>query len=51
MVRGIINAETTDVGVKVNGIIAEIKGSEWIANNVPLTEGDKHHRSSGNRLL
>jgi YVTN family beta-propeller protein len=40
MVSGIINAETTDVGVKVNGIIAEIKGSEWIANNVPLTEGE-----------
>ncbi|OGW46268.1 MAG: hypothetical protein A2Y66_04930 [Nitrospirae bacterium RBG_13_41_22] len=39
MVRGIIKAGTTDVGVKVNGIIAEIKGSEWIVNNVLLTEG------------
>jgi len=40
MVKGIIKAGTTDVGVKVNGIIAEIKGNEWIANNVPLTEGE-----------
>jgi len=39
MVRGTIKAGTTDVGVKVNGLIAEIKGNEWIANNVPLTEG------------
>jgi YVTN family beta-propeller protein len=39
MVKGTIKAGTTDVGVKVNGIIAEIKGNEWIANNVPLTEG------------
>jgi len=39
MVKGTIKSDTKDVGVKVNGILAEIKGSEWIANNVPLTIG------------
>lgn len=39
MVKGTIRAGTTDVGVKVDGIIAEIKGNEWIANNVLLSEG------------
>jgi PKD repeat protein len=39
MVKGTFNADTRDVGITVNGIIAEITGTNWIANNVPLTIG------------
>lgn len=39
MVRGTFKSGTQDVGITVNGIIAEIKGNEWIANDVPLTVG------------
>jgi DNA-binding beta-propeller fold protein YncE len=39
IVKGTIKSETKDVGIKVDGILAEIKGNEWIANNIPLTIG------------
>jgi probable HAF family extracellular repeat protein len=39
-VRGTITAFTDDVGVTVNGIPADIIGSSWVVNNVPLAEGD-----------
>ena len=39
IVKGTIKSESKDVGIKVNGILAEIKGNEWIANNIPLIIG------------
>jgi len=39
IVKGTVQADTKDIGVTVNGIIAEIIGNEWIANNVTLTTG------------
>ena len=39
IVKGTIKSDTKDIGINVNGIIAEIRGSEWIANDVPLTIG------------
>jgi YVTN family beta-propeller protein len=39
MVRGSFKSGTQDIGITVNGILAEIRGSEWVANNVPLTVG------------
>ncbi|OGW38146.1 MAG: hypothetical protein A2Y97_01475 [Nitrospirae bacterium RBG_13_39_12] len=40
MVKGTIKSDTGDIGITVNGIIAEIMGKEWIANDVPLTVGE-----------
>jgi PKD repeat protein len=39
MVKGTIASDTRDVGIAVNGIIAEISGNNWTANNIPLTIG------------
>lgn len=39
MVKGTFKSGNQDVGITVNGIIAEIKGNEWIANNLPLAIG------------
>lgn len=39
MVKGTVKSDTRDVGITVNGILAELFGNEWIANNVPLTIG------------
>jgi len=39
MVRGTFKSGNQDIGITVNGILAETKGSEWVANNVPLTTG------------
>jgi YVTN family beta-propeller protein len=39
MVKGTVKSDTKDIGVKVNGIIAEITGNDWIADNVPLKVG------------
>lgn len=39
IVKGTVNSGTRDVGITVNGIIAEISGNNWIANNIPLTIG------------
>jgi hypothetical protein len=40
MVKGTIKSNTGDIGITVNGIVAEIMGNEWIANDVPLTVGE-----------
>ena len=40
IVKGTFVSGTQDIGITVNGIIAEIIGNEWIANNVPLTVGE-----------
>ena len=40
MVKGTIKSATNDIGIKVNGIIAEINGEDWAASNIPLTSGD-----------
>jgi hypothetical protein len=40
MVRGaIINNTGNETGVTVNGVVATVYGNQFIANNVPLTEG------------
>lgn len=39
IVRGTYKSGTQDIGITVNGILTEIRGSEWVANNVPLTVG------------
>lgn len=39
IVKGTFKSDTKDIGIKVNGIIAEITGNEWIANNIPLAIG------------
>jgi hypothetical protein len=39
LVKGIIQSDTKDVGITVNGILAEISGNNWVANNIPLTIG------------
>ncbi len=39
IVRGTFKADTNDVGIRVNGAIAEIFGDEWVANGVPLSVG------------
>ena len=40
MVKGTIKTATNDIGIKVNGIIAEINGEDWAASDIPLTSGD-----------
>ncbi|MBI5025826.1 MAG: hypothetical protein HZC12_03670, partial [Nitrospirae bacterium] len=39
IVKGTFKSDTKDIGITVNGLIAETMGNEWIANNVPLTVG------------
>ncbi len=39
MVKGTFKSVSRDVGITVDGIIAEIRGNEWIANGVPLAAG------------
>jgi len=39
IVRGIIKSDTKDIGITVNRLVAEITGSQWVVNNVPLTIG------------
>jgi YVTN family beta-propeller protein len=39
MVKGTVTSSTNDIGVKVNGMTAELFGGEWTANNVPLALG------------
>lgn len=39
MVKGTFKSGTQDIGITVNGIIADIKANEWIANDVPLAIG------------
>lgn len=40
MVKGTIKSATNDIGIKVNGTIAEINGEYWAASDIPLTSGD-----------
>ena len=39
MVKGTVKSDTHDIGITVNGIVADIFDNEWIANNVPLVTG------------
>lgn len=38
--KGTIKTATNDIGIKVNGVIAEINGEKWAASNISLTSGD-----------
>ena len=40
VVKGTIKTATNDIGIKVNGVIAEINGEKWAASNISLTSGD-----------
>ena len=40
IIRGTLESQTADVGIRVNGVLAEIQGENWIAAGVPLTEGE-----------
>ena len=55
MVEGTVISDTRDIGITANGILAEISGNSWIANNVPITIGSNTITavatdSSGNRV-
>ncbi|MCL5421312.1 MAG: PKD domain-containing protein [Nitrospirae bacterium] len=39
IVKGIFKSDIRDIGITVNGMIAEIRGNEWIVNDVPLAVG------------
>jgi hypothetical protein len=39
-VRGTVTSDAQEVSIKVNGVLAEKYGSQFVANGVPLTEGD-----------
>ncbi|KAF0145681.1 MAG: hypothetical protein FD156_656 [Nitrospirae bacterium] len=39
IVKGTFKSETRDIGITINGILAEITGNDWIANNISLTIG------------
>jgi PKD repeat protein len=39
IVRGTVKSDTKDLGITVNGLIAEISGNNWVASNIPLTSG------------
>jgi hypothetical protein len=40
MIKGTVKTATKDIGIKVNGVIAEINGEDWAASNISLTSGD-----------
>jgi len=40
MIQGSVRTDTKDVGITVNGIVADVSGNEWTANNVPITIGE-----------
>lgn len=40
IVKGTIKSDTHDIGIAVNGIVADIIGNQWITNNVPLVSGE-----------
>jgi YVTN family beta-propeller protein len=39
LIKGTVKSKTHDVGITVDGIVADIIGNKWIANNVPLVAG------------
>lgn len=40
IVRGTVTTEAEEISIKVNGIIAETYGNQFVANGVPLVEGN-----------
>jgi PKD repeat protein len=40
MGRGTFQSGAQDVGITVNGVVADLTGNQWVANNVPLTQGE-----------
>jgi len=39
IVKGTYKSDTKDIGITVNGVIAEIYGSEWVVNDISLSTG------------
>lgn len=39
IVKGTVTTEASEVSIKVNGILADVYGTQFVANDVPLTEG------------
>jgi hypothetical protein len=39
IVKGTVRTSAQEVSIKVNGIVADVYGNQFVANNVPLTEG------------
>ena len=39
IVRGTVTTSAQEVSIKANGVIADVCGNQFVANNVPLTEG------------
>lgn len=39
MAKGTVKSDSADVGVTVNGMLADVIGDEWVINDVPLTVG------------
>lgn len=40
IIKGTCKSDSIDIGIIVNGILAEINGNEWVANDVPLSIGE-----------
>ena len=40
LVKGTVTTTAEEVSIKVNGILAEVYNGQFVANHVPLTEGD-----------
>ena len=39
-VSGSVRHRTPEIGIKVNGVLAQVHGDRWIANKVPLAAGE-----------
>lgn len=39
-VSGSVRVSTPEVGLKVNGVLAQVNGDSWVANRVPLSTGE-----------
>ena len=39
MIKGIIKTSGSEVGVVINGVVAQVVGDEFVANHLPLTQG------------
>ena len=40
LVKGTVTTDAEEVWIKVNGVLAEVYNGQFVANNVPLAEGD-----------
>ncbi|MDA8240573.1 MAG: hypothetical protein M0Z67_09425, partial [Nitrospiraceae bacterium] len=40
IVKGTITTDAKEVSIKVNGVLAEVYGNQFVANGITLTEGD-----------